>query len=312
MTKLVPLLVAIVAGCGAAALLAAQDGSVRITAARANIRVEARDTAPVVAQLPAGTDLVLKAIEGDWFRVQLPADSRLGGVRVEAYVSRKVARLVTPIGPASASGAAGAAPAPGAPSTGMSVALKTSEAAEAAWLTPETARVRMALARVESIRGLSSLLTAEDPPAPTPATSVTFAWVLPAASSRLVVSDWRPTFVVQYTAVPGAIAAADLVPDLVRLVPTIAGVRIIGAITGASDLPSGTEAAWEVMRDWRHESLRPTVQVGEPGTALVQPRSPLEPGEYAVVLRPNRPVKVAPSAVFTGPAFLTVWTFSVR
>ena len=147
MTKLVPLLVAIVAGCGAAALLAAQDGSVRITAARANIRVEARDTAPVVAQLPAGTDLVLKAIEGDWFRVQLPADPRLGGVRVEAYVSRKVARLVTPLGPASAAGGAGTAPVPGAPSTGMSVALKTTQATEAAWLAAASALVRMVVAR---------------------------------------------------------------------------------------------------------------------------------------------------------------------
>ena len=297
---------------GGATLLGAQDGAVRVTAARANLRAEASDTAPVLAQVPAGTDLVLKSIDGDWFRVQMPPDPRLAGVRVEAYISKKVARLVAPPGASSAVPATTAGGAPGsvpaAPVTGMSVALK---AAQTTWLTPETARVRLVVARVDSFRGLSGVITAEDPPAPPPGTAVTFALVLPGAASSLVVSDRQPAFVVQYTAVPG-IAPADIVPDLVRLAPAIAGVRIVGAIAGAVDLRTRTAADWEVMRDWRQESMRPTIQIGEPGTALVQARSPLEPGQYAVVLRPTRPTKIAPSTVFTGPAFLTVWTFSVR
>ncbi len=91
-------------------LLAQTEGAVRVTAARANVRAEPNEKAAVVSQVTSGTMLTLRAVEGDWFRVQLPADPRLGGVRVEAFISRKVAALVT-----SAPGTS--APGPPAPRT---------------------------------------------------------------------------------------------------------------------------------------------------------------------------------------------------
>src|SRR5262245_29127062 len=75
--------------------LAQTGGSVRVTATRANVRAEPHEKAAVVSQVTSGTVLPLRAVEGDWYRVQLPADPRLGGVRVEAFISRKVAALVT-------------------------------------------------------------------------------------------------------------------------------------------------------------------------------------------------------------------------
>jgi hypothetical protein len=283
-----------------------QDGSVKITAARANVRAEAKDTAPVLTQLTAGTDLVLKAIEGDWFRVQLPPDARLGGARVEAFVSKKVARLVTaPTTPEPAV----VEPAVPEPRDAMSVAVKG--AAATTWLAPEEARVRLTGAQADSLRALSGVLTAEDPPSPGGSAPLTFAWTVSGSTSSNLVTDRRPVFVVQFKSVPG-FDAADLAPVIVRLVPAIAGVRIAAAVRAPADRPSRTVADWDVMRDWKQESVRVSVQSAEPGAAVIQPTSDLAPGEYAVVLRPSNNKKLAGPAVFEGRTFTTLWTFSVR
>jgi len=128
--------VAIVLGLGAVLFARAgaqTTGSVRVTAPRANVRAEPNEKAAVVSQVTAGTVLELKGVEGEWFRVQLPP---MGSVRVEAFLSKKVATLV-----GSPAGAAAATPAatPAAPVTptskdGMSVAVQ--EAGASVWLTP--------------------------------------------------------------------------------------------------------------------------------------------------------------------------------
>jgi hypothetical protein len=297
---------ALVAGLGASidARLGAQDGSVKITAVRANIRSEAKDTAPVLTQVTAGTDLVLKAIEGDWFRVQLPPDPRLGGARVEAFVSRKVARVVTAptVTPAVVA-------APAEPRDAMSVALKG--ASTTTFLTPEQARLRVTIERADSVRALSGVLTIEDPPPPSGSVPVTFAWTVPGATSPNVAPDRRPTFVVQFKAVTG-FDAADLVPTLLRLAPALSGVRIIAAVRAPADQASRTTADWDVMRDLKQDAVRTLVQPAETGAVLVQPVANLEPGQYAIVLRPNGKKKLAASDVFEGRPFSTIWTFTVR
>ena len=67
---------------------------VRITVSRANVRSEPSEKAPVIAQVTRGTELECRGEDGGWFQVRLPFDPRLGGVRVEAYVSKKVAAAV--------------------------------------------------------------------------------------------------------------------------------------------------------------------------------------------------------------------------
>ena len=62
----------------------------------ANIRSEANDRAPVVTQVPSGTLLQLLSVEGDWFHVRVP----VGSIRIEAYISKKVAALASPPGAA--------------------------------------------------------------------------------------------------------------------------------------------------------------------------------------------------------------------
>src|SRR5436309_16059764 len=75
-----------------ASTAAAQQGSVRVTVARANVRQTPDDRGAVVSQIPYGTVLALAAVEGDWFRVYVP----MGALRVEAYLSKKVAVVVAP------------------------------------------------------------------------------------------------------------------------------------------------------------------------------------------------------------------------
>ena len=49
-----------------ASVLAQTDGSVRVTAARANVRAEPNEKGAVISQVTAGTVLTLKAVEGDF------------------------------------------------------------------------------------------------------------------------------------------------------------------------------------------------------------------------------------------------------
>ena len=115
---------AIAAVVVAAAGLVAQDGaSVKVTVPRANIRSEANDRAPVLTQVPSGTLLQLLSVEGDWFHVRVP----VGSLRIEAYISKKVAALASAPAAAPAPAAASPAPAPAAAGSvdGMSVAVES-------------------------------------------------------------------------------------------------------------------------------------------------------------------------------------------
>src|SRR5687768_1722735 len=85
----------VVIGFAMAAVIAQEPAVVRVTAARANVRAEASEKAPVLDQVIAGAVLELVSSEGDWFHVRLPPDPRLGGARVTGYLSRKVAVQVT-------------------------------------------------------------------------------------------------------------------------------------------------------------------------------------------------------------------------
>jgi len=304
------------------ATLSAQDGTVRVTAARANIRSEPNDKAPVLMQVTAKTILTLRAIEGEWYRIQVPPDPRLGPIRIEAYISSKVATIVTPIGPAERK-PTGTAPSTATPTPlpepagtrdGMSVAVVRGNTMT--FLDSSEARLRIAPARSDSFRTLAATLPKDDEPqTATAAAPVTYAWTVDGATSETVVPEKRPSLVVMYKNVRD-LAAADVTPVIVKLTPTISSVRVVGFVRGRADQASRTAADWDVIKDLKQDVVRATVALPEPGAAQLTPESDLAPGEYAVVLRPNGKKKLSGASVLAiGPEsrlFTAAWTFSIK
>ena len=133
--------------------------------------------------------------------------------------------------------------------------------------------------------------------------------------SETAFPEKRPSLVVIYKDAR-ELAAADLIPVLVKLTPTISGVRVVSFIRGRADQASRTDADWDVIKDLKQDVVRTTVALPEPGAAQVTPLSDLEPGEYAIVLRPNGKKKLSGAAVLAiGPEsrlFTAAWTFSVK
>jgi Bacterial SH3 domain len=311
--------VAIVLGLGAVLFAGAgaqTTGSVRVTAPRANVRAEPNEKAAVVSQVTAGTVLELKGVEGEWFRVQLPP---MGSVRVDAFLSKKVATLVGPPAGAAAAKPAGTPATPAAPVTptskdGMSVAVQ--EAGASVWLTPGSTELVRIGERGESLRAVAAAMPVGQPLAP-PAGSgqLTYVWTIAPGASARVLSESRPGFVVQFKEVPG-VSPDDFSPAIVQLISTPGGSRILAAVRGRTDQGSRLTLDWDVAKDLKQESVRATVEILERGIAKIQPSSPLTPGDYAVVLRPNGSKKFAGASVLSpageGRVFGVVWTFTIR
>jgi len=289
--------------------LTAQTGTVKVNVARANVRAEASDKSPVLLQVTSGTELSLKAVEGDWYRVMLPPDPRLGGVRVEAFISKKVATLAAP-------SAAPVPPTPPAPVTsrdGMSVVLQAGDTTE--FVTPEEARLRVVAPIADSLQALARVLPVDEtPPASQGGSPVTYVWSVSGAAASRVLTTRRPAFIVQFKDVPG-VAPDSLVPSIVRLTPTLSGVRLISAVRARADQATRTDTDWDLTRDLKQDAMRSTVQVVEPGAVRIASANDLEVGEYAVVLRPVPRRRLAGASVLGGAdarVFTAVWTFAIR
>ena len=264
----------------------AQDAAqVKVTVPRANVRSEANDRAPVLTQLPAGTLVPLISVEGDWFKVRVA----VGSIRIEAYVSKKVATLASSPTPAAGATAAPApTPAPTATSVdGMSVAVDVN--GTSTWVTPHPAKV------------------SRDGEA--------WTWVVDGGAADRAIDDRRPAFVVMFKDVPG-VSPDDLAPVLVRLRSVASGGRLIAAARGSADLASRQTADWDLSRDLKQDVIRSESQVLERGATRIRPASDLPAGEYAIVLRPASKKKLAGATVLSsngeGRAFGLAWDFAIK
>ena len=288
-------------------------GTVKVTAKTANLRAEPNDKAPVLSQAKAGTILVLKAIEGDWFKVQLPGT---GALRVDAFISKKVAAVESTTPKDATAKPDGSPGSPSATKVGMTVLWQIES--NPTWLVPEEARIGQLSARGDSVRAIAAALPAElHPPMDAGETPVAYVWALPPLTAPAKVIDHRrPTFIVQYKDVPG-VSPDDLVPALVRLSASPTGHRVVSMARSRADQISRTTADWEVMRDLRQEVVRSAVQVLESGTARVQPQDDLPPGDYAVVVRAVARKKLAGVQVLSpstgeGRVFSAAWVFTIK
>jgi hypothetical protein len=298
-----------------AAALSQTSGSVRVTAARANVRSEPNEKGAVVSQVTSGTVLQLKSVEGDWYHVEL----QVGAMRVDAYISKKVAAPVTTGAAVGAKPGATAAAAPPAAvvataKDGMSVAAISD--GKSVWLTPGAATVVRVAERADSLRAAAVALPIGPPPAPpTGSGQITYIWTIDRAVPSRAIANAASGFAVTFKDVPG-VSPDDFAPALVRVLGSASGVKVVAAVRGRADAATRAQLEWDLAKDFKYDLVRSSVELVERGVARVQPSDALAPGDYAIVLRPTGPKKFAGVSALSetaeGKVLNTVWVFSVK
>jgi len=297
----------------------AQDATwVKVSVARANVRAQPNETAPVLTQATLGTAFEVRSVQGDWFEIILD----MGGMRAKAYISKKVAKPVPPV--------AGSVPVPvGSVTTGpppdeakpaapaggdgMSVVVQTA-AGGSSWLLPHHAHVAPAAdGRIDSLAALASAAAA--PASAGRAASSVWIWRVDGGSSGQVIEDRRPKFVVLYRDIPG-LSPDDLAPAIVRLAVAGESSRIVAAARGRSDETTRADADWDLGKELKQDAIKVNVEPSERGAVVVSPAADLAPGEYAVVLRPASKKMLSGATVLSdageGRVFGVVFDFTIR
>ena len=315
-------------------------GTVLVTAKRANIRASANEKSKVLAQVTSGMNLDLLAVQGEWFHVRVP----VGGMRVEAYISKKVAKVVGPstsAPPASFSAAASAAPpaaavpAPSVPTAavasparamsstpppaqpplvrnGISVAMTTG--AVGTPLAPTMLHVIEMPEKVDSLVKAAAIVPQSDSGSGG-GPDATFVWTADGVAASHTVSERRPTFTATFRDLRG-LNPDDFAPVIVRLTPATSGVRLVAALRGRTDEASRSDADWDVVHDLKQDIIRSDVQRIDRGSMRITPVGDLPPGQYAIVMRLATKRKVAGAMLLgqdgEGQAFSLCWDFEVR
>ena len=144
------------------------------------------------------------------------------------------------------------------------------------------------------------------------APKVTYAWGLPGRNSSRTLSDVNPIFELNYGNIPGVDPDA-YEPEVLRLVQTKDNYRLVGATQMKMTAKSMRGGGGPENGKWISEDRWPShCDKEERGFYVLRVDSPLEPGEYAVVLRPVKGYK-ATSSGLGGHAqvFYSVWDFSI-
>jgi hypothetical protein len=290
--------IAVALFCACVGVAAQTGGTVKVTVARANIRSEPNEKAPILMQAVSGAAYELKSVEGDWFRIQLV----IGSVRAEGFISKKVSTLVS----AAATKPATTASAPATAVDGMSVALLSGELTS--WLVPHRAQPAVWRDRqVVSIADLASMAIANEPSPVAGASAATYVWLVDGAASVRVLPDRQPVFVVRHK--------DDAAPAIVKLGRSF-NRRVVAAAHGRADERARGDADWDLLgRELRQDLVRAVVEPVDHGVKL-RPAADLEPGEYAVVIRPVSKKKVAGASALSadgeGRVFSLVWDFAIK
>ena len=137
---------------------------------------------------------------------------------------------------------------------------------------------------------------------------VTYVWALPGPQSSFTIANNNPRFEMSYGNLLG-IDPDAYEPQLIKLVESKDNWRLVGA-TKTTMGQMGTEA-YEKVTEAR---MAITSQRLARGQVQFAPKKPLQPGEYAIVLRAIHPGKRAEGSLGGGAEtsiFFSVWDFSV-
>jgi hypothetical protein len=144
------------------------------------------------------------------------------------------------------------------------------------------------------------------------APSMTYVWGLPGRKSSREFTDTTPIFQLHYGDIPGVDPDA-FEPAVVKLFQSKDNYRLVGATRSKLNAKNMMSGGGPENGKWISEERWPTrVDKEERGFYVMRVDQPLEPGEYAVVLRPVKGYKATPSGLGGhAQVFYSVWDFSV-
>jgi hypothetical protein len=144
------------------------------------------------------------------------------------------------------------------------------------------------------------------------APSITYVWGLPGRKSARELGDTNPLLELNYGDIPGVDPDA-YEPAVLKLFLTKDNYRLVGATQMKMNAKNMMAGGGPENGKWISEERWPThVDKEERGFYILHVNQPLEPGEYAVVLRPVKGYKASPSGLGGhAQVFYSVWDFSV-
>jgi hypothetical protein len=144
------------------------------------------------------------------------------------------------------------------------------------------------------------------------APKMTYVWGLPGLKSSRELADKNPLFELTYGNIPGVDPDA-YEPVLLKLVQSKDNYRLVGATQMKMTAKNMRNGSGPENGKWIDEERWPCrVNKEERGFYVVRVDAPLQPGEYAVVLRPVKGYKAASSGLGGhAQVFYSVWDFSI-
>lgn len=141
---------------------------------------------------------------------------------------------------------------------------------------------------------------------------MTYVWGLPGRKSAHELTDINPLFELNYGEIPGVDPDA-YEPTVLHLVQSKDNYRLVGATQMKMTAKNMRNGGGPENGKWIDEDRWPChVNKEERGFYVLHVDSPLEPGEYAVVLRPVKGYKSASSGLGShAQVFYSVWDFSI-
>jgi hypothetical protein len=143
------------------------------------------------------------------------------------------------------------------------------------------------------------------------APSMTYVWGLPGSHSSRTLTATTPAFEVAFSEIPGVDPDA-YAPAVVRLFQTKDNYRIVGATKTKMNAKNMMGGGPEKGKWVSEERLLARLEREERGLYMLHVDQPLEPGEYALVLRAVKGYKAQLSGFGSGAQlFYSLWDFSV-
>jgi hypothetical protein len=148
--------------------------------------------------------------------------------------------------------------------------------------------------------------------------AVTYIWAIPGSDSQFQTNVRTPRFEVEFAGMMN-LNPDDFEPVIVKLTPAASqpACRLVGATQGKEDAASKSAIDWQVYSGFLEDQAPVQRSKHSTGTYEIAVTSPLEPGEYGVVLRPlSRNFRFSGADIArnqgAGKAFNSVWSFKVR
>jgi hypothetical protein len=145
---------------------------------------------------------------------------------------------------------------------------------------------------------------------------VTYVWALQGPTSTAQASSNVPSFDVNYAGIPG-VNAETFEPVIVKLAAAQSSFRLVGATEASASAEQSTQQDWPIYSSFVEDRVTAKVQKLGPGHAQLAPAAALQPGQYAIALRPaDKSHKFSGEEVAKnqgeGLLFNYAWSFSVK